>query len=251
MKTKKPYFFLLGGHDLEMLTIRELLEQNQYVQEKDYLDRHLGWGAKLSDYADSFKKDKVNVAIELLEDTPQPPQYLRIDHHNELNTLPASIEQVAALLNTPLSRHQQLVAANDKGFIPALQDFGASATEIADIRRRDRAAQGVTDEDEHLAELSIQNSKEIVNGITVVKSLTPRFSTVADGLFGRYKNLIVYNDTELTCYCTDKLIINNELKNLLKKEKISYGLSYFSIFSINISNHILNEIISSFLNQKE
>ena len=43
-----PYHFLLGGHDLEMLAIRGLLDREQ----QPYTDLGLGWGAKLSDYCE-------------------------------------------------------------------------------------------------------------------------------------------------------------------------------------------------------
>lgn len=43
--------FFLGGHDLEMVTIKKILDE--YKQE--YLDKDLSWSeACLSEYADSF-----------------------------------------------------------------------------------------------------------------------------------------------------------------------------------------------------
>lgn len=43
---KDKVIFLLGGHDLEMITIRELLDENNMF----YFDESQKWGAKLSDY---------------------------------------------------------------------------------------------------------------------------------------------------------------------------------------------------------
>jgi hypothetical protein len=147
-----PFVFLLGGHDLEMLTIKQLLIANGFSEEKNIADLNLKWGAKLSEYQNLFNDDQTFVGIELIQDIDPPPHYLNIDHHNENANKPSSIEQVAELVGIELTREQQLIAANDKGFIPAMEIFGATHEEIADIRRRDRKAQGVTKEDERLGE---------------------------------------------------------------------------------------------------
>ena len=77
MKYYKTYFFLLGGHDLEMAEIRKLLEREGLEEGIDFLDRKLGWGARLSDYQDAFHENRANVGIELKEDTTPPNNYLR------------------------------------------------------------------------------------------------------------------------------------------------------------------------------
>ena len=79
----------------------------------------------------------------MTRDTDPPTPYTDIDHHNERDHEPASIVQVAELLGVALTRREQLVAANDRGYIPALRAAGATDAEVADIRRADRAAQGV------------------------------------------------------------------------------------------------------------
>ena len=48
---KSKSIFLLGGHDLDMLTIRELLDKYEIV----YKDKNLTRSSKLSDY----KKERV------------------------------------------------------------------------------------------------------------------------------------------------------------------------------------------------
>ncbi len=53
--------------------------------------------------------------------------------------------QIPELLNIELSRWQQLIAANDCGYIPAMLKMDASNNEIEAIRKADRKAQGVTD----------------------------------------------------------------------------------------------------------
>ncbi|PHK32825.1 hypothetical protein VF13_38625, partial [Nostoc linckia z16] len=126
------YYFLLGGHDLEMLTIRALLEE----QRIPFSDRSLPWGASWTDYQDVIElidqEDQLVVGVEL--GGAKPSKALLIDHHNEKAHLPSSLEQAATLLGVPLSRYQQLVSANDKGYIPAMRAIGATQAEIDHIR---------------------------------------------------------------------------------------------------------------------
>ena len=107
--------FLLGGYDLEMMTIKQMLEEQG---DCIVADRHLKWdNAILS----AYQQDMVDHAnydiygIELREDIPAPSGYHRIDHHNDWNEKTSSLEQVAKLLEVNLNRHQQLVAADRKG----------------------------------------------------------------------------------------------------------------------------------------
>jgi len=148
MREHTPFLFLLGGHDLEMAEIRRILDQYGIK----YHDRGLGWGnANLSVYADVLNNENRFVGIELKSDIDPPPNYLLIDHHNENAGKPSAIEQAAELLGIELTREQQLIAANDKGFIPAMEAIGATPEEITEIRRLDSEAQGVTEEDEQLS----------------------------------------------------------------------------------------------------
>lgn len=127
-------------------------------------DLHLQWGAKLSDYIAFFNNKLTFVGIEV-EST----------------------------------RELQLVAANDKGYIPAVLELKATKEEVADIRQRDKEALDITEEDERLAEQSILNYKSIGKEITVIKSLTSRFASITDRLY-TYSKSLIYNNNELTCY---------------------------------------------------
>lgn len=128
--------FLLGGHDLEMQTIRELLDKLRIR----YADKNLGWGnALLSEYHDILdeyagKPDCTIYGIELKEDVPPPSNYVRIDHHNDFIDRPSSIEQVLSVLNITPDRHQQLVGANDARYIPGMLALGATRQEVDEIR---------------------------------------------------------------------------------------------------------------------
>lgn len=200
----KPRLFLLGGHDLEMAEIKKLLEAHN----ERYLDYNLSWGAKLS----AYKKElgfKGNIyGIELEEDIFTPLGYFRIDHHNELSHLPASIEQVATVLGVVLTRDQKIIAANDSGYIPAMKNMGATEQEIVSVRLKDRQAQGISTRDELLGEQSILENLTWDNNVAIVKALTPHFPTITDRLYGKASHMILYTDEKLVYYGPgiDKLV---------------------------------------------
>jgi len=211
-----PRRFLLGGHDLEMVTILQILKKTH----QSYEDRHLQWGAKLSDYIDLLNDDEHFYAIELEIDIEPPKNFTLIDHHNELQTNPSAIEQICLLLDYPMSRLHKLIALNDSGYIPALVKFGANKKEIEDIRKLDRKAQGVTEADENLAELSLQQMK-VVGDIAVIEALTKKFSPITDRLYD--KNILIYTDSKLTYYGSGVELLVSEFPDLLKDKKAYFG----------------------------
>ena len=218
MQEKQQYHFLPGGYDLEMVTIKTILEQ----QGIPFSDKQLRWGAKLSAYADVLNDEDHFVGIELIEDIGQPKYYTLIDHHNEFAHLNSSLEQVAALLYINLDREKQLIAANDKGYIPAMIALEATQSEIDEIRQRDRKAQGVSEQDEQLAKESIAHYLVRSNEVIIVKSLTPRFSTITDRLFP-FENLLIYNETTLTYYGRNKQMLADHWANMIAKGKAFHG----------------------------
>ena len=202
-----------------MQEIKNILIKNS----KHYLDKKLSWEeAKLSRYIHLLDNKRVYYGIELIQDVPPPKNYITIDHHNTLQEKPSSIEQVADILGVKLNRYQTLVALNDKGYIPAMEKFGATEVEIELIRQKDRIAQGVTQKDEILAKTAIENG-EIINGVFVVKSFSNKFSPIADRCYGVIDKLLIYTDNELVYYGkgVEKLvkIFNKEIK----KNKAYYG----------------------------
>lgn len=190
--------FLLGGQDLEMREIATLLQEHNCV----FYDRQLDWSnATVTAYADLLEKygpqKKITLyGVELTGETAWE-NYKRIDHHNDLNNSPASIEQIASLLKISLSRYQLLIAANDKGYIPAMQALGATPDEIAKIRREDRAAQGVTPQEEEMAEEAV-STQTVCGEALVIYSKSNRFSPICDRLWP-YKKLLIYTN-ETLCY---------------------------------------------------
>lgn len=214
--------FLMGGHDLEMETIKEMAGQQPDCK---VFDLGLAWdNAKLSLYRDVigwYSKSEI-YAVELLEDMDPPVRYHRIDHHNDMNGRPSSLEQVATLLGVELDRFQKLVAANDSGYIPAMKALGATDEEISEIRLRDRAAQGVTEEDERLAEKSLQDGMWRSDNIVVVKSQTSKFSTICDRVYP-YNRLLIYTTSEWMFYGDGKSELVNRFAEDIRQKKIFHG----------------------------
>lgn len=85
-----------------------------------------------------------------------------IDHHcyagDDRSNTRSSIEQCAAILGVALDRHQQLVAINDRAWIPGLEAARATPEEIERIRRQDLAAQGLGAADREQANVDLASA---------------------------------------------------------------------------------------------
>ena len=213
--------FLLGGHDLEMLKIKRVLMSHG----EHFVDANLDWSsARLSVYMSVIAEEPNSeyYGIELQEDMQLPKYYHRIDHHNDYNQHPAAILQVAELLGITPDRNIRLVAANDAGYIPAMEAMGATKTEIDAIRKQDRAAQGITEEDEQLAELSISEHIARYDGLIIVHAQTSKFSPICDRLFP-YQRLLIYTDAEWTYYGEGKSELVSMLMDDINTKKVYHG----------------------------
>ena len=146
--------FFLGGRDLEMVTIQELLEKEAA---RCLHDKRLTWEAKASAYlpeiAQALEEDRIVVLVELVNDLEEPlrsdPRLFHVDHHGSPRALKArtSLHQVFVLLGLPVHRWTRwfdLVSVYDWAGIQGLLEFGATTEEIDEIRRRDRAARCFT-----------------------------------------------------------------------------------------------------------
>jgi hypothetical protein len=225
--------FLLGGFDLEMKEIRALLANNGCR----YANRNLKWGARLSDYQDLFNGSDLFIGIELLPDITPPIQYIMVDHHNENSWKASSIEQVAELIGVKLNWQQQLVAANDKGYIPAMIAMGATNEEIQEIRRLDREAQGVTGIDEQLAEESVKNHLKGSSEIALYGLLTSWDRTKIDQLF-MFNLILLFSNRKISLFRIHPVNEVRFLKNDANKDSshscfqengnIHFGLNHFN-----------------------
>lgn len=217
--------FFLGGYDLEMQTIKNVLESVYAC----YVDHKLRWEeACLSRYEEDIRllnlqKSKCEIyGIELREDIPLPLNYICIDHHNQYTHLPSALEQVMQLFGLVPDRRTRLIAANDKFYIPGMLELGATDEEIAEIRLADRKAQGVTDEDEWLAQKAIKENLERLGDLIIVHAFGNRFSPICDRLYP-YSRLLVYTDEEWMYYGEEASKIKNLFVGEFTKGKMFNG----------------------------
>lgn len=205
--------FFLGGNDAEMVEILKVLTQVG----AEVNNSGLGWGAHASSYAAEIAKASAEgkkIVLVELDNTHAPKtdwseekvavvlpkETIVVDHHGNRANEPASILQVLNLLDLAPTRWQQLIAANDSGYIPSLTAMGATAEEIAAVRLADRFAQGITPEQEASAEAAIAGRK--ADGrLTVVNLPHSKCATVTDRLFGQYDQLLILSgDGEVNFY---------------------------------------------------
>lgn len=191
--------FFLGGRDLEMVTIRKLLEQHVPGQ---FEDDGLSWGAKASAYRDRIMQalatGRIVVLVELEDDlgllaadSQRPavdPTVVKVDHHGELagRNRPTALEQVFQLLQLPTSawtRWHELVAANDRGHVRAMLESGATQQELQAVRAADRSAQGITADQEAAGRQATERAEILLDGsLTLVHLPHDRTATVTDVL---------------------------------------------------------------------
>jgi len=223
MIDRKSVIFLLGGQDLEMHTIRDILEKEGFEEGINLFDKKLSWGAKLSAYEDvvELNPNKTIYAIELEEDIPLPKNYVRIDHHNDYNDREASILQVLKLLGLTPSREQELIAANDSHYIAGMRELCASKEEIKSIRKRDKKAQGVIEIDEEMAVKAINTAQS--NNLNIFFTKTEHFTVITDVIFNDYSEYIIHNKTKMVFYGYDL----KKLKDFLKEEDIDEDSYYY------------------------
>lgn len=211
--------FFLGGADLEMLEIRRLLEE---FAPDSFRDKGLQWGAKASDYREEIERalaeGKIPTLIELEDDLGLPEERVLVVDHHDLEhgaELPSALRQIFELLGLEerhWTRRRELVSANDKGHVRGLQDAGADPTEARAIRREDRAAQGITAEQERQARQACAAAEELADGrLTVVRCPHSRAAAVTDTLDGAlggpgYQNLLVVSPGEVNFFGAGDLV---------------------------------------------
>jgi hypothetical protein len=216
------FICFLGGHDLEMLTIRELLEKHAPGR---FFDKNLSWGAKASEYREEItaciNRGNVPVLIELENDLGLDPAQIKIvDHHGALagEDRPTPLHRIfydyLHLPSKEWTRRLELVAANDRGYIPELIKVGATKEELIEIRKTDRAAQGITEEQERAGEKALSSAEVVCDGLlTVVRLPHARTAVVTDRLqleLGGhgYKNLLVLCPHEVDFFGQGDLVLS-------------------------------------------
>lgn len=192
----RDYRFFLGGHDLEMIEIRRLLEEAGLGDR--ITDFGLRWGARASAYeneiAASLAKGETSVLIELADDLPAAldrAQIVVVDHHRERagQGAPSSLRQIYHLAGepsgVPWTRWRSLVEANDIGHLRALRALGATTEEVRVIRDADRAAQGIGAAIEAESHRAVSMAKRH-GALTVVHTTAPTSSAITDFIEPEY-----------------------------------------------------------------
>lgn len=210
MPKPQSLFFFLGGRDLEMRTIAELV--TAHLGPEHVIDRGLGWGAGLSDHADGLAglaEGAVPVLVELALDQPIPQAAIIVDHHGDAAGHPTALEQVFALLGLASSawtRHLALVAANDRGHVRAMRAMGARPEEILSIRAADRAAQGILAEEDRAGAAALAAAETVLGGrLCVVRLPHGRTATVMDPIAaatpeGQIRDVLIICPAEVDFY---------------------------------------------------
>jgi hypothetical protein len=184
----RPLRFFLGGRDLEMATIAELVRGE--LGAAAVMDKGLGWGARAEAYAPEIAAWRAAGGTAVLVELPgveRPgPDVIEVDHHGGRVGEPSALRQVFALLGLPerrWTRHFALVEANDVGHVAAMRAIGASAEEMAAIRAADRAAQGITAAEEAAGRAALAAARTALGGRLLVVALPHgRAATVTDPL---------------------------------------------------------------------
>lgn len=206
---KNNRLWVCPNNDLEAKTIIEMLER----EGEKYLVTGQTWGAsweKLEEEIKNELKEALENGTEVygIELQGNSNGAINIDHHiygeDDRRNPKSSIEQVADILGKELTLDEQFVSANDKGYIPAMEELGEKLKInpkdlkeiIANIRMRDRETQGITSEQEAQAEEAIKKLgelKEKRNYISIDLQHS-KTSTVTDRLYGKYDNLLVTSE---------------------------------------------------------
>jgi len=206
------HIFYLGGHDAEMIAVKNLIIDYK-IPNENIKDNDLKWGAKLSEYKDELSKltkEQIPVFIELNLDVDYPSNAIIIDHHNEKagKDKKTSIEQVADLLGIKLNREQELISANDKGFIWGMIDIGATEEEIQRIRKLDLEKQGVTDEDKVKAKISVDHFLErISSDMVIINSLIENTTPITEFIYKYYIHIFIITPSNKLYYSGPEKII--------------------------------------------
>lgn len=243
----KKTLFVLGGNDGEMSLIKTLLNMGGKftIQPKKEWGIHLyspeDVGVEPRSVVDEFKKYFYNGTpldeVVFVECFPRSSAWeqsnkLRVnisivDHHAGDSWERASIMQILqdycpdVQVSETLRRLIELSAANDTGYIPAMESLFATRQEIDAVRLADRRAQGITKQMEEEAERAIQESKRIGTssghqmsdesrqigelqklGVTVIKMAHSKTATVTDRLYfeGIDQLVILSGDGEANFY---------------------------------------------------
>lgn len=220
MSAASELVFFLGGQDLEMVTLRALLEESAPGR---FYDAGLGWSeAKASRYRETIeavaKRGQVPVLVELENDLGlDEVDCVVVDHHGSRagRGRATALEQVFDLLELPRERWDrwlELVAANDRAYIAGLAEAGASREEMVRVRAADRRAQGIGEAEEQAAERAVEGVESRLGGRLLVAHLPhARTAALTDRLAPElggpgFDNLLIRSPGEVNVFAAGPVI---------------------------------------------
>ena len=229
-KIKNTMAFVVPKNDAEAVRIGEILTYKTNKEVKVLVTAQT-WGASWENLEKSIKEE-----LETLQHSHQiygvelkgTPLFsgANIDHHyydgDDRSNEKTSLEQVAELIGYKLSLEDMFISANDKAYIPGMYALGEAlampqeeiAKVVSKVRTLDRAAQGISQEQESIAEEAIAKKEVLNENSYLVRMSHSKTSTVCDRLFGTYKNLLIISeDGEVNFFGSGKVI--NKLKDLV------------------------------------
>ena len=180
-----------------------------------------------------------------------------IDEETQETVYP--LEQVAKILNCPLTIDEQFILANSKGYIPAMIQLGKSLhlsntfEKIQEVRMKDRQMQGVSQQQENAA---IKALAQATDGLPKTNGKYPlvsvqlphfHFSTIIDRLYGMYENLLITDPNTVTHFYGSKDALEQLQKDFedgYTDQKETDGFYYWkaSIDPAAIQNSLLSFI---------
>lgn len=218
----KNRLFVTPRNDGEAVAIIEMLEKNG----EQFLVTGQAWGASwdgleedIKEKIEKAKQDGIEViGVELQGDSHGATN---IDHHvygeDDRSNPKASIEQVADKIGAQLTLEERFIAANDKGYIPAMEKLGEELgitgadleTIVQNVRMKDRMAQGITLEQEEQAKAAIEQLGDLSDKRNYIEIGLPhsKTATVTDRLYGKYDELLIISgDGESNFYGSTETI---------------------------------------------
>lgn len=223
IKKQKRRIWIVPNNDLEAKTIIDLLVRNG----EEYLVTGQAWGASWENLEDEIKdrikEERENGAqIYGVELQGNSNGTINIDHHtygdDDRSNPKSSLEQVAEVIGVELSGYEMFVSANDKGYIPAMEELGRNlgmdeeelTQTINKVRMMDRKTQGVSEQQEEQAQEAVDRLGNIdkKSFLIIVKDLPhSKTSTITDRLYGKYDNLLITSeDGETNFYGKTEII---------------------------------------------
>ena len=219
--------WVVPKNDLESQTIIKMLER----QGEDVLVTAQGWGASWANLEQDIKNAIQSASISSrmiygIELQGNVKGAINIDHHKYENedrsNSKSSIEQVAEILgidlNSPEYIDECFIAANDKGWIPAMEKLGSELEInedelkeiITNIRRRERMIKGTTLEQEAQAQKAVEELGNLSQKRYYISLELPHSNTgiVTDMLYGKYDNLLITSDDGETNFYGEAEIVN-------------------------------------------